>query len=69
MATYRQIQAEVEARSGFVPKTCWIAHILSDHGLSKRTAPNRIDPKARTQPCPIERRASIEAALSRFGMI
>jgi len=66
MATYREIQAEVKSSSGFVPKTCWIAHILADHGLTGRSAPNRIDQDRRKHPCPAERRPAIEAALRRL---
>jgi hypothetical protein len=69
MATYAQIQAKVKKDSGFVPKTCWIAHVMSDHKLTKRTAPNRINPKSRTHPCPDEKRKAIETVLRYYGMI
>ena len=42
MATYAEIQKVVRAKHGFVPKTCWIAHVKSDFSLTNRTAPNRI---------------------------
>jgi hypothetical protein len=69
MATYKAIQQRVKNLDGFVPKTCWIAHVLSDHGLVTRAAPNRIDAKAREYPCPAEKRSAIEAALRHFGMV
>jgi len=69
MATYAQIEERVRKTSGFTPKTCWIAHILSEHGLTKRMAPNRADPNARAHPCPAARKAAIEDALRHFGMI
>jgi hypothetical protein len=66
MATYRQIQNWVKRREGFVPKTCWIAHILAEHGRTHRMAANRIDPSMRQNPCPQSKRPSIEAALRHF---
>jgi hypothetical protein len=69
MATYRQIQDWVRAHSGFVPKTCWIAHVKSDHGLVERTSSHRFDHPTRVNPCPGNRRPAIEAALRHFGMV
>jgi hypothetical protein len=70
MATYKQIQERVRAQNKFVPKTCWIAHVMSDHGLTTRTAANRMDDEIRTNPCPPGReRAAIESPLRHFGMI
>jgi hypothetical protein len=69
VATYRQVQTRVKEHSGFVPKTCWIAHVLSDHGRTARLAPNRIDTSVRAYPCPPEKRGAIEVALRHFGMI
>lgn len=69
MATYREIQEWVRAKSGFVPKTCWIAHVKSDSGLIERNASNRFDHPTRVHPCPSNRRAAIEAALRHFGMV
>lgn len=69
MATYRQIQERVKAEAGFVPKSCWIAHVKSDHGLIGRNAPNRADPHEREYPCPLTKRPAIEAALRHFDMI
>jgi hypothetical protein len=69
MATYREIQERVKTQAGFVPKTCWIAHVKSDHGLTGRNALNRFDPNAREHPCPPDKRPAIEAALNHFRMI
>ena len=68
MATYRQIQDLVKLTHGFVPKTCWIAHVKAGHGLVGSQAPNRISPDRREHPCPPAKRAGIEAALTHFRM-
>jgi len=67
--TYAEIAKEVERIGGFVPKTCWIAHVKSDLGLTTRTAPNRIDPRHRKHPCPPEKRPVILAAMRKLGAI
>jgi hypothetical protein len=36
------IPAPIERLGGLVPKTCWIADVKSDCGLTARTAPNRM---------------------------
>jgi hypothetical protein len=69
MATYRQIIDHVRSEGGFSPKTCWVAHVLSDHGLTDRKAPNRDEPNLRMHPCPLSKRTAIEAALRYFAMI
>ena len=69
MATYRQIQNRVKAAAGYVPKTCWIADIKAQHGLTARKAPNRFSPTSREYPCPPNKKGSIEAAMRHFGMI
>lgn len=69
MATYKEIQKAVKTAAHFTPKTCWIAHVLSDHGLTKRQSPNRINASERKYPCPPDKRASIEAVLRKFQMI
>ena len=67
--TYAEIAKEVQRIGDFVPKTCWIAHVKSEFGLTGRVAPNRIDAKSRKYPCPPEKRRVIEAAMRRLGMI
>jgi hypothetical protein len=69
MATYRQIIDHVRTECGLAPKPCWIAHVLSDHGLTYRNAHNRVDPNSRMHPCPLSKRPAIEAALRHFAMI
>lgn len=69
MATYKEIQAFVTAHHGFTVETCHIAHVLDDHGLITKRAPNRIDPSKRKKPCPHGKRPAIDDALRHFGMI
>ena len=69
MATYKEIQTQVRERNGFVPKSCWIAHVLSDHGRTGKPSPNRISPTDRKHPCPANKRPAIEEALRHFRMI
>jgi hypothetical protein len=69
MATYKQIQERVRGQTGRLPKTCWIAHVKADFGLTTRTAPNRFDEDERQEPCPPDKRPAIMAALRHFGMI
>ena len=52
MATYREIQAWIKKQHGFVPKTCWIAHVMSDYNLTTRQASNRMNAAFRREPCP-----------------
>jgi hypothetical protein len=68
MATYRQIQELVKEAAGFVPQTCWIADLKNQHGLTMRAAPNRKG-EIRVHPCPKDKRAAIEAAMKKLGMI
>ena len=67
--TYKNIQVIVKNRHGFVPKSCWIAHILSDYGKTTRQSPNRIDINKRKYPCPDNKRPFIEKLLKEVGKI
>jgi hypothetical protein len=69
MATYSSIQQWTKENFRFVPKSCWIADVMAEHGLTKRIASNRIDPDARANPCPDRHRAPIKAALLHFDML
>lgn len=69
MTTYRDIQREVTSSAGFVPKTCWIAHVLELLGIELRTAANRINFGERKYPCPPEKRPAIIAALYKLGRV
>jgi hypothetical protein len=69
MATYVEIQRYVKKRYGFEPKTCWIADVKAEHGVTTRPAPNRINTSRREVPCSPDKRSLIEDALRHFGMI
>jgi hypothetical protein len=69
MATYKEIQAYVKEQHGFTVETCHIAHVLDDHVLLSKRAPNRIDPLKRKKPCPNGKRKAIQDAIKHFGMI
>lgn len=66
MPTYRAIQSQVRITSGFVPKTCWIAHVLELLGKKMRLPSNRVDPNFRRHPCPAERQAAIMEAIRKL---
>lgn len=69
MATYAEIRRYVKQINGVNVETCHIAHVLSEHGLAIRAAPNRINPNKRVKPCPNGKHKAIEDALRHFGMI
>jgi len=69
MATYAQIIDRVKLETGKSCKTCWVAHVMADHGLTTRISPNRVDRKTRKHPCPPDKRPAIESALRHYGMI
>lgn len=69
MTTYAEIIDHVRANFGFSPKTCWIADVKADYGLTRGVAPNRKSSALRLHPCPPSKRAAIERALAYFGLI
>jgi hypothetical protein len=69
MAKYEQIQNWVKDRYGFIPKTCYIAHVKEICGLPLRNAWNRQDPAKRENPCPPDKVESIKKAFENFRMI
>lgn len=69
MATYKQIQADVKKHSGFVPKSCWIAHCKELAGLHPKRSPKRRDPTKREVPCPADKQAAIFDAFRRLDML
>ena len=69
MATYKEIQTYVKEKYGFLPKTCWIAHMKEVCGIPVKNAHNRISPINREKPCPPEKMAYIKDAFSHFDMI
>lgn len=69
MATYKEIQTYIKEMYGFMPKTCWIAHMKEVCGISAKNAPNRISPDKREKPCPPEKMKYIKDAFAHFDMI
>ena len=67
--TYADIAECVEKHHGFVPKTCWIAHVKELNGLPVRVASNRQSGATRVTPCPKDKRAAIEDCFRRLGLI
>jgi hypothetical protein len=71
MATYREIQAYVESKYGFIPHTCWIAEVKElCHIPHLREAPNRLAKEIeKSNLCPKEKIDCIKDALKHFEMI
>ena len=69
MADYKQIQEYVKETYGFVPKTCWIAHMKEVLGMDSKVAVNRIDINKRTHLCPENKQECIKEAFKHFNMI
>lgn len=69
MATYKEIQGYVKETYGFLPKTCWIAHMKELCGIPVKNVPNRISPSHREKTCPPEKMPYVKEAFRHFGMI
>lgn len=69
MATYKEIQDYVKKQYGFIPKSCWIAHVKEMNGLKPRVSPRRYDPEIRQVPCPPSKVEPIQQTLKHFRMI
>ena len=69
MATYKQIQEYVKTNYGYVPKSCWIAHMKEILGLNPREAYNRYESTRRTHPCPVNKQKDLEEAFKHFNMV
>jgi len=69
MANYKQIQEYIRDTYGYLPKTCWIAHMKEVCGLHPRMAPNRYSISKRTNPCPADKQTDIRKAFVHFHMI
>jgi len=69
MATYKTIQAYVKETYGFVPKSCWIAHMKEVCGIPVRQSPNRKSSDKREVPCPPDKMDAIKNAFVHFKMI
>lgn len=65
MATYREIQQYVKHKHGITVRTCWIADIKEEHGLTRGPAHNR-GKSGKSYPCPPRFRPLIEDALRHF---
>lgn len=69
MATYKEIQQYVKQKYGYIPKTCWIAHMKEVCGIPVKVAPNRSDVNKRKKPCPEEKQDAIRDAFIHFNML
>ena len=69
MATYKEIQTYVKNIYGFIPKTCWIAHMKEICGLPVKVSHNRHSPDKREKPCPLDKMEPIREAFQHFKMI
>ena len=67
MVAYKEIQAYVKSKYGFVPKTCWITHVKELCGLPLRETWNRSS--ERSNPCPPNKIEFIKDAFRHFKMI
>ena len=67
MATYKEIQDDIQLRCRITVKTCWIADVKRKYGKTRRVAPNRLDPLLAKYPCPPDKQVLIEESLRRFG--
>jgi len=69
MTSYKQIQIWVKTHYGFVPRSCWIAHVKEICNLNPRIAPNRISKTDRQYPCPADKIGAIKQAFRHFELI
>jgi len=68
MGIYERVQKDVKRHDGFVPKTCWIAHMKTKCGLPVKKAWNRAG-KGRLVPCPTDKQQAIRDSFKRLGII
>jgi hypothetical protein len=68
-STYADIAKEVQRIGGFVPKTCWVAHVKSEFGLTAGIAPSQLNTQRRKHPCRREKRPVIVEAMRRLVAI
>mgnify|MGYP006952611412 CR=1 FL=1 len=69
MATYKQIQGFVKQQYGYIPKSCWIAHMKEVCGLNPKLSARRNSVASRVHPCPLERQDDIRHSFEHFKMI
>ena len=60
--TYKQIQASVRLSNGISVKTCWIAEVKREMGLTRGPAPNRGQGTG-APPCPKDYRVAIKRCI------
>lgn len=69
MGLYDQIVERVYEQTGKrIHHKCYIAHVLADHGLTKRVAHNRKGPDRRYR-CPETMRPAIVEAIRHLGLL
>lgn len=69
MATYKQIQEHVKVTYGITVKTCWIADMKEQCGLTRKDAINRKDLNKREYPCPEDKKDFIIETFKYYDMI
>ncbi len=69
MATYKAIQNYIKDKYNCSIKTCWIADMKEQCGISTRKAPNRISKSKRVYPCPEKYKAKMIDTFRHFGMV
>ena len=69
MSTYPEIANQVRAIGGGCVKTCWIADVKAQYGLTRGPAANRLNSSSRANPCPDQKRPFIAHALRDLHMI
>jgi hypothetical protein len=69
MATYKQIQNHVKETHGYVPKSCWTAHMKEVCGLNPKMSARRHSSESRVHPCPVDKQDHIRKSFQHFKMI
>lgn len=69
MATYKAIQNYIKDKYNCSVKTCWIADMKEQCGITTRKAPNRISESRRAYPCPVQNKDKIKAAFIHFDLV
>jgi len=69
MTTYKDVQVYVKSNFGYVPKSCWIAHMKEVCGLNPQIAKNRRSAAKRMYPCPPEKQDDLRKAFEHFGWV
>ena len=67
MISYADVQADVRQHDGFLPKSCWVAHLKSRLGFKMRRASNR-QGRTRVEPCPRTKMPAIIRSFIRLNV-